>query len=95
MEWRPEASHEDPSKAGIGQPGDCRDRSLRVCAVYVPASRFEVAPTAPSSAVASHVVAPFFAPKTAHPFRPVAGFKMIEFILSTKKVANKEIQSCG
>ncbi|MEP7371694.1 MAG: hypothetical protein ABI659_05635 [Nitrosospira sp.] len=34
---------------------------------------------------------PCSAPKTAHPFRPVAGFKTIEFILSTKKVGNKEI----
>jgi hypothetical protein len=42
-------------------------------------------------AVASRVVAHFFAPKTTHPFRPAAGFKIIEFILSTKKVGNKEI----
>jgi len=66
----------------------------------VPASRFEVAPSLRKAllrpcAVAFHVIAPFFAPKTAHPFRPAAGFKMIEFILSTKKVVNKEIPFCG
>jgi hypothetical protein len=40
---------------------------------------------------ASRVVAHFFAPKTTHPFRRAAGFEVIKFILSTKKVDNKEI----
>ncbi|SCX50403.1 hypothetical protein [Nitrosospira sp. Nsp1] len=48
-----------------------------------------------SCTVTSRVVAPFFSPKTDHPFRPAAGFKIIEFILSTKKVVNKEIPFCG
>ena len=69
-----------------------RDRVLRARGA---ASRFGVEipaeGTAPPCAVAPRAVAHFFAPKTTHPFRRAAGFKIIEFILSTKKVGNKEI----
>ena len=84
MEWRREA--------GSSSVGEYRDRVLRVRGA---ASRFgaelPAEGTAPTCAVASRVVAHFFAPKTTHPFRQADGFKIIEFILSTKKVDNKEI----
>ena len=84
MEWCREA--------GSSSVGEYRDRVLRTRGA---ASRFgaelPAEGTAPTCAVAPRFVAHFFAPKTTHPFRRAAGFKIIEFILSTKKVDNEEI----
>ena len=36
MEWRPEASHEGPREAGIGQRRGCRDRVPRAWGARIP-----------------------------------------------------------
>ncbi|SHL54994.1 hypothetical protein SAMN05216428_103180 [Nitrosospira sp. Nsp11] len=80
------------AKRGSSSVGEYRDRVLRAQgAASCFGAKLPAEGTAPPCAVAPRVVAHFFAPKTTHPFRQAAGFKIIEFILSTKKVDNKEI----
>ncbi|BCT68818.1 hypothetical protein [Nitrosospira sp. NRS527] len=91
----PRTSHESPCEAEIVQLRKHRDRVLRAWGARIPLrGRTFLRKALLSCTVTSRVVALFFAQKTAHPFRPTAGFKIIEFILSTKKVVNKEIPFC-
>jgi hypothetical protein len=75
MEWRPEASHEGPREAGIGQRRGCHDRVSHARGRPHPASGLHLPAegTAPPCAVAFRVVAPCSAPqKTAPSTRPTA-----------------------